>query len=100
MQICKLTKSTSSILLSLTINTYILKVYFRYNSHPERNTNPFQKQLQSILEVYFITKFLMDSSILETCKFKLVFSVTKFGNQSISNSILEVYFIFRVQKYI
>ena len=38
--------------------------------------------------------------ILEIYKFKLFFSVTNFGNQNISKSILEVYFIFRVQKYI
>ena len=35
-------------------------------------------------------------SILETCKFKLFFCVTNFGNKNISKSILEVYFIFRV----
>ena len=39
-------------------------------------------------------------SILETYRFKLFFSVTNFGNQNISKSILEVYFIFRVQKHI
>ena len=39
-------------------------------------------------------------SILETYKFKLFFSVTNFGSKNISKSICEVYFIFRVQKYI
>ena len=65
------------------------------------NTNAFQKQVQGILEVCFIAKFLMDSKyILETYKFKLFFSIINFGNQNISKSILAVYFIFRVQKYI
>ena len=43
-------------------------------------------------------------SILETYKSKLFFNyfhlVTNFGDQNISKSVLEVYFIFRVQKYI
>ena len=43
-------------------------------------------------------------SILETwnvaTNLNYFFSVTNFGNQNISKSILEVYFIFRVQKYI
>ena len=39
-------------------------------------------------------------SILETYKFKLFFNVTNFGNQNISKNMLEVYLIFRVQKYI
>ena len=39
-------------------------------------------------------------SILETYKLKLFFTVTNFGNQNISKSIFEVYFIFRVQMYI
>ena len=38
--------------------------------------------------------------ILETYRFKLFFSDTNFGNQNISKSVLEVYVIFRVQKYI
>ena len=39
-------------------------------------------------------------SMLETYRFKLFFSVTKFRNQNISKSILEVYFTFTVQNYI
>ena len=39
-------------------------------------------------------------SMLETYRFKLFFSVTKFRNQNISKSILEVYFTFAVQNYI
>ena len=42
MQICKFRKS-------------------KYTSDPSKKANPFQKQVQSILEVYFIAKFLMDS---------------------------------------
>ena len=38
--------------------------------------------------------------MLETYRFKLFFSVTKFRNQNISKSILEVYFTFTVQNYI
>ena len=37
-----------------------MNVYFKYTSESEKNTNAFQKQIQSILEVYVITKFLMD----------------------------------------
>ena len=33
------------------INKSILKVYFKYTSDPEKNTNAFQKHVQSILEV-------------------------------------------------
>ena len=39
-------------------------------------------------------------SMLETYRFKLFFSVTKFRNQNISKIILEVYFTFTVQNYI
>ena len=42
MSVCKFRKYTSGILLS-----------------KKRNTNAFQKQFQSIFEVYFITKFWM-----------------------------------------
>ena len=68
--------------MSLKKNASIQKVYFKYTSNfqckfvslesllmytssilltQKRNTNSCQKQIESILEVYFITKFLMDS---------------------------------------
>ena len=54
------------------------------------NTNAFQKQVQGILEVCFIAKFLMDSNYIpETYKFKLFFSITNFGNQNISKVYLK-----------
>ena len=53
--------SATSILFSLTINREILKVCFKYTSESDKITNAFQKQILSILKVYFITKFLMDS---------------------------------------
>ena len=54
-------------------------------------------------KVYLKYTSLLNSwtqSIIETYKFQLFFSVTNFGNQNFSKSILEVYFIFRAQKYI
>ena len=63
-----------------------------------------QRHFKSRFKVYLKYTSLLNSwwtqSILETCKFKLLFSVTNFRNQNISKSILEVCFIFRVQKYI
>ena len=88
MSICKFRKSSSSILLSLTINTCILEVFFCIFLSQKRNTNAFQKQVQSILETHKSRLFFIH------------FQVTNFGSQIISKSILEVYFIFRVQKYI
>ena len=40
---------------------------------------------------------LWTQNILETYKFKLLFSITNFRNQNISNSIIELYFILGVQ---
>ena len=54
-------------------------------------------------KVYLKYTSLLNSwtqSIIETYKFQLFFSVANFGNQNFSKSILEVYFIFRAQKYI
>ena len=76
-------------------------------SESKKKLNAFQKQVQSILEGYLITKFLMDSKdTLETCKsFSTLFSscfpeVPNFVSQNISKGVLEVYFALRVQKYI
>ena len=96
----------------------IQKLYFKYTSNFEYKF----VSLESLLQVYFWPRkkiqmpfkntykvylkynSLLNSgwtqSILETYKFKLFFSVKNFGNQNISKGILEVYFIFRVQKYI
>ena len=73
------------------------EVYLKYTSSN-------LKYIWSMLQVYLKYTSLLSSwwteSILETNKFKLFFSVATFRNQNISKSILEVYFIFRVQKYI
>ena len=116
----KYRKYTSRILLSLKIdyleskylkyisgfekNASIQKVYFKYTSDPETKYKCILKTLSKYTWSIIITKFLMDSwyilDILETYRFKLFFSDTNFGNQNISKSVLEVYVIFRVQKYI
>ena len=79
-----------------------MKVYFNYTSGPERKYKCISKTgSRYTWSMLHCINFLMDSKyILETYKFKLFFSITNFGNQNISKSILEVYFIFRVQKYI
>ena len=63
-----------------------------------------QMHFKNRFKVYLKYTSLLNSwwtqSILETYKFKLFFSVTNFGNQNISKSICELYFKFRVQKYI
>ena len=95
----------------------IQKVYFKYTSNFEYKFVSLESLLQvhfwprkeiqmyfkNTSKVYLKHNSLLNSwwtqSILETNKFKLFFSVTAFGNQNISKNILEVYFIFRVQKY-
>ena len=98
-------------------NASIQNKYFKYSSNLECKfaslesllhvhfwpRNEIQMHFKSRFKVYLKYTSLLNSwtqSILETYKFKLFFSVTNFGNQNFSKSILEVYFIFRVQKYI
>ena len=98
-------------------NASIQNKYFKYSSNLECKfaslesllhvhfwpRKEIQMHLKSRFKVYLKYTSLLNSwtqSILETYKFKLFFSVTNFGNQNFSKSILEVYFIFRVQKYI
>ena len=98
-------------------NASIQNKYFKYSSNLECKfaslesllhvhfwpRKEIQMHFKSRFKVYLKYTSLLNSwtqSILETYKFKLFFSVTNFGNQSFSKSILEVYFIFRLQKYI
>ena len=98
-------------------NASIQNKYFKYSSNLECKfaslesllhvhfwpRKEIQMHFKSRFKVYLKYTSLLNSwtqSILETYKFKLFFSVTNFGNQNFSKSILEVYFIFRVQKYI
>ena len=98
-------------------NASIQNKYFKYSSNLECKFASLESLLQvhfwprKEIQMHFKSRFkvylkytsLLNSwtqSILETYKFKLFFSVTNFGNQSFSKSILEVYFIFRLQKYI
>ena len=98
-------------------NASIQNKYFKYSSNLECKFASLESLLQvhfwprKEIQMHFKSRFkvylkytsLLNSwtqSILETYKFKLFFSVTNFGNQNFSKSILEVYFIFRVQKYI
>ena len=114
-------ESLPQVYLSLKINASIQKVYFNYTFTISvckfrkstssilltQKKNAFQKQVQSILEVYFITKFLMNSKLEVYLThtnlfffFNYFYKVTNFGSQNISKSIPEVCFAFRVQKYI
>ena len=98
-------------------NASIQNKYFKYSSNLECKfaslesllhvhfwpRKEIQMHFKSRFKVYLKYTSLLNcwtQSILETYKFKLFFSVTNFGNQNFSKSILEVYFIFRVQKYI
>ena len=98
-------------------NASIQNKYFKYSSNLECKfaslesllhvhfwpRKEIQMHFKSRFKVYLKYTSLLNSwtqSILETYKFKLFFSVTNFGNQNFSKSILEVYFIFRVQQYI
>ena len=98
-------------------NASIQNKYFKYSSNLQCKFASLESLLQvhfwprKEIQMHFKSRFkvylkytsLLNSwtqSILETYKFKLFFSVTNFGNQNFSKSILEVYFIFRVQKYI
>ena len=66
----------------------------------------FKKRIQSIPEVYFTSKLLMDSKYEWRFKpLSKLFSncfqkVANFESQNMPKSILDVYFIFIVQKYI
>ena len=103
-------------------NASIQKVYFKYTSNFECRFVSLETLLQVYfwprkeIQMHFKNRFkvylkytsLLNSwctqSILETWNVATnlndFFSVTNFGNQNISKSILEIYFIFRVQKYI
>ena len=98
-------------------NASIQNKYFKYSSNLECKfaslesllhvhfwpRKEIQMHFKSRFKVYLKYTSLLNSwtqSIPETYKFKLFFSVTNFGNQNFSKSILEVYFIFRVQQYI
>ena len=103
-------------------NASIQNKYFKYSSNLECKfaslesllhvhfwpRKEIQMHFKSRFKVYLKYTSLLNSwwtqSILETYKSKLFFNyfhnVPNFASQNISKSILEVYFIFRVQKYI
>ena len=58
----------------------------------------FQKQVQSILEVYFITKFLMDSKYTWNIVLQ---KVANFESQKFPKYTWSIHYVlFRMQKYI
>ena len=54
-----------------------MKFYFKLHLTQKRNTNAFQKQVQSMLEVYFIAKFLMDSKYTWNIQIEIIFQCDK-----------------------
>ena len=86
MQICKFWKSTSSVLLSQTTNTWIKKAYFKYVSWLENVWLKFQnlRCLHKWQLFHFIFKCIS--------VFKVYLKNTSFPNPWWTQSILEIYF--------
>ena len=105
MLICQFRKSTSKYTSEFD-HKYInfeslLQVYFWVRKEIQMH---FKNRFKVYLKYASLLNSWCTESILETCISKLFFhyfhDVTNFGSQNISKSILEVYFIFRAQKYI